>query len=148
MRDIVESFATAEYPHVANFLRSGVNVNDRNLSGAVGRQIDAAAAGAYPGIHRALLICRLTVARDVVADRRPESDAVERQRRFVCRCYASRSEQSEKKSARENRRVRTAKRWGGWIRTNAWRSQSPLPYRLATPHRQPRNLANAGRSPL
>jgi hypothetical protein len=25
--------------------------------------------------------------------------------------------------------------WGGWIRTNAWRSQSPLPYRLATPHR-------------
>ena len=24
--------------------------------------------------------------------------------------------------------------WGGWIRTNAWRSQSPLPYRLATPH--------------
>ena len=26
--------------------------------------------------------------------------------------------------------------WGGWIRTNAWRSQSPLPYRLATPHRR------------
>ena len=25
--------------------------------------------------------------------------------------------------------------WGGWIRTNEWRSQSPLPYRLATPHR-------------
>lgn len=25
--------------------------------------------------------------------------------------------------------------WGGWIRTNAWRSQSPLPYRLATPHK-------------
>src|SRR5438270_13014133 len=24
--------------------------------------------------------------------------------------------------------------WGGWIRTNAWWSQSPLPYRLATPH--------------
>ena len=23
--------------------------------------------------------------------------------------------------------------WGGWIRTNAWRIQSPLPYRLATP---------------
>ena len=23
--------------------------------------------------------------------------------------------------------------WGGWIRTNEWRSQSPLPYRLATP---------------
>ena len=28
--------------------------------------------------------------------------------------------------------------WGGWIRTNAWRSQSPLPYRLATPHRNAR----------
>ena len=24
--------------------------------------------------------------------------------------------------------------WGGGIRTHAWRSQSPLPYRLATPH--------------
>lgn len=23
--------------------------------------------------------------------------------------------------------------WGGWIRTSAWRIQSPLPYRLATP---------------
>ena len=23
--------------------------------------------------------------------------------------------------------------WGGWIRTNEWRSQSPLPYHLATP---------------
>ena len=23
--------------------------------------------------------------------------------------------------------------WGGWIRTNAWRYQKPLPYRLATP---------------
>lgn len=23
--------------------------------------------------------------------------------------------------------------WGGWIRTNAWRNQKPLPYRLATP---------------
>jgi hypothetical protein len=22
---------------------------------------------------------------------------------------------------------------GGWIRTNAWRDQNPLPYRLATP---------------
>ncbi len=25
--------------------------------------------------------------------------------------------------------------WGGWIRTNEWRIQSPLPYHLATPHR-------------
>lgn len=24
--------------------------------------------------------------------------------------------------------------WGGWIRTNEWRLQRPLPYRLATPH--------------
>ena len=23
--------------------------------------------------------------------------------------------------------------WGGWIRTNEWRYQKPLPYRLATP---------------
>ena len=23
--------------------------------------------------------------------------------------------------------------WGGWIRTNEWRLQRPLPYRLATP---------------
>ena len=23
--------------------------------------------------------------------------------------------------------------WGGWIRTNEWRIQSPLPYHLATP---------------
>ena len=26
--------------------------------------------------------------------------------------------------------------WGSWIRTNAWGSQSPLPYRLAIPHKQ------------
>lgn len=26
--------------------------------------------------------------------------------------------------------------WGGWIRTNEWRIQSPLPYHLATPHRR------------
>ena len=25
--------------------------------------------------------------------------------------------------------------WGSWIRTNAWRSQSPLPYRLAIPQK-------------
>jgi hypothetical protein len=25
--------------------------------------------------------------------------------------------------------------WGGWIRTNVWRDQNPLPYRLATPQR-------------
>lgn len=24
--------------------------------------------------------------------------------------------------------------WSGWIRTNEWRIQSPLPYRLATLH--------------
>ena len=24
--------------------------------------------------------------------------------------------------------------WGGWIRTNGWRNQNPLPCRLATPH--------------
>jgi hypothetical protein len=30
--------------------------------------------------------------------------------------------------------------WGGWIRTIAWRIQSPLPYRLATPHRVQTNL--------
>src|SRR6185312_2864386 len=23
--------------------------------------------------------------------------------------------------------------WGGWIRTNVWRDQNPLPYHLATP---------------
>ena len=23
--------------------------------------------------------------------------------------------------------------WGGWIRTNEWRNQNPLPYHLATP---------------
>ncbi len=26
--------------------------------------------------------------------------------------------------------------WGGWIRTNEWRYQKPLPYHLATPHRK------------
>ena len=40
----------------------------------------------------------------------------------------------------EPRRVRgmvrknwSEKSWGGWIRTNEWRIQSPLPYHLATP---------------
>jgi hypothetical protein len=46
------------------------------------------------------------------------------------------------RNARGHRRCRSVPRaqpvgpqfnWGGWIRTNAWRSQSPLPYRLATP---------------
>ena len=26
-------------------------------------------------------------------------------------------------------------RWGAWIRTREWRNQNPLPYHLATPHR-------------
>jgi hypothetical protein len=26
--------------------------------------------------------------------------------------------------------------WGAWIRTRGWRNQNPLPYHLATPHRQ------------
>ncbi len=30
---------------------------------------------------------------------------------------------------------RLMRRWGGWIRTNEWRIQSPLPYHLATPQR-------------
>jgi hypothetical protein len=25
--------------------------------------------------------------------------------------------------------------WGAWIRTREWRNQNPLPYHLATPHR-------------
>src|SRR6185437_7483341 len=35
--------------------------------------------------------------------------------------------------------------WGGWIRTNVWRDQNPLPYHLATPqHVQALQTACAG----
>ena len=40
-----------------------------------------------------------------------------------------------------------AVRWGGWIRTIAWRIQSPLPYRLATPHRCAHRLRATGGVP-
>ena len=32
--------------------------------------------------------------------------------------------------------------WDGWTRTNEWRSQSPLPYRLATPQYYNRIIIN------
>lgn len=50
-------------------------------------------------------------------------------------------QQGTKKTARrrgsQGRSVTVQSCWGGWIRTNEWRIQSPLPYHLATPHYVP-----------
>src|ERR1700730_5014511 len=45
-----------------------------------------------------------------------------------------------KRSARSHTPGSGLQFWGGWIRTNEWRIQSPLPYHLATPHRSPERL--------
>jgi hypothetical protein len=36
---------------------------------------------------------------------------------------------------RRRRQWRLEDGWGAWIRTREWRNQNPLPYHLATPHR-------------
>ncbi len=53
------------------------------------------------------------------------------------RCFATARPPRQSRRVPQKRRLarlRVLQCWGGWIRTNAWWSQSPLPYRLATPH--------------